>query len=171
MTISDTFCPTLPPQHHGGPSGEHRLSLTEITLVGQEHCCRWGTRRGPQWLSANLVCPPCLPTTPLTRTWAGGSGSPSAATAHCSHEVRKQPWDCLSSCWALQIRVKKELGSCLKTLLSSTSRRRKQAYHLSEEERPSVALRMSRSPHNFPHLKGFGHHILQSSVKPKKKKP
>ena len=71
---------------------------------------------------------------------------------------------------AMQIWVKSKHGVCFKTLLSSTSRRSKQAYHLQEGERPSIALRMSRIPHNFPHLKGFGHHILESSLKKANKK-
>lgn len=94
----------------------------------------------------------------------------AAAAANWSQKVCKQPWDHLSLCWTMQIWVKKEHGVCLKTLPSSTSGRRKQACHFLEEERPCIALRMSRIPHNFPPLKGFGHHILESNVKEKEKK-
>lgn len=92
------------------------------------------------------------------------------ATANGSRLACEQPWDCPSLCWAIRFRVKKEHGVCLKTLLSSTSGRRKQAYHLWEEERPYIAPRTSRIPHNFPHLKGFGYHILETSVKQKNRK-
>lgn len=59
--------------------------------------------------------------------------------------------------------------SLFKDILSSTSRRRKQTYHLQEEEGPYTALRRSRIPHTFQAFKGFGHHILESSDKKKKK--
>lgn len=56
--------------------------------------------------------------------------------------------------------------SVFKDILSS---RRKKAYHEQEEERPYIALGRSRIPHTFQSFKGFGHHILKSSDKKKKK--
>lgn len=38
-----------------------------------------------------------------------------------------------------------------------------------EEEWPYIALRRSRIPHTFQSFKGFGHHILKSSDRKKKK--
>lgn len=38
-----------------------------------------------------------------------------------------------------------------------------------EEERSYIALRRSRIPHTFQSFKGFGHHVLKSSDRKKKK--
>lgn len=59
--------------------------------------------------------------------------------------------------------------SLFKDILSSTSRRRKQAYHSQEEEGPYTALRRSRIPHTLQSFKGFGHHFLKSSDRKNKK--